>query len=90
MRKRISTEVLRHWAPVAVCLLMILVLLAVPTGYEGAALYQEAERCSARVLEGGNSTILDTGLVRDFLEVVRCGGESRSSARACSAPVEIR
>ena len=31
MRKRISTEVLRHWAPVAVCLLMILVLLAVPT-----------------------------------------------------------
>ena len=24
----------------------------------------------------------DYGLVRDFLEVVRCGGESRSSARA--------
>ena len=35
-----------------------------PTGYEGAALYQEAERCSARVLEVDNSTILDTGLVR--------------------------
>ena len=64
MRKQISTEVLRHWAPVAVCLLMILVLLAVPTGYEGAVLYQEAERCSALVLEVDNSTILDTGLVR--------------------------
>ena len=64
MPNPISHETRRRWAPVAVCLLMILALLALPTGYEDAQLYQEAERCSARVLEVDNSTILDTGLVR--------------------------
>ena len=54
----------RYNAPVLVCLLAILVLFFLPTGYEGALLYQEAERCTARVLETDNSAIIDTGLVR--------------------------
>ena len=48
----------------AVCLLAILILLFLPTGFEGALVYQEAERCSARVLSVDDSAIIDTGLVR--------------------------
>lgn len=55
---------LRYQAPLLVCLLAIFVLWLLPTGFEGALLYQEAERCTARVLEVDNSTIVDTGLVR--------------------------
>ena len=54
----------RYNAPVLVCLLAILVLFFLPTGYEGALLYQEAERCTARVVATDDSTIVDTGLVR--------------------------
>lgn len=64
MLKSIPSEKLRYYAPVLVCLLSILILLFLPTGFEGATLYQEAERCSAKVLSVDNSTIIDTGLVR--------------------------
>ena len=54
----------RYYAPVAVCLALILGLLLLPTGYEGAVNYQGADHCAARVLEVDNSAIVDTGLVR--------------------------
>ena len=57
-------EMLRYHAPVAVCLLAILILLFLPTGFEGALVYQEAERCTARVVAVDDSAIIDTGLVR--------------------------
>ena len=53
-----------YYAPVLVCLLAIVILLFLPTGFEGALIYQDAERCTARVLSVDNSTIVDTGLVR--------------------------
>lgn len=64
MRGRLTAGRLRYNAPVLVCLAAVLLLLLLPTGYEGALLYQEAERCSARVVAVDNSTIIDTGLVR--------------------------
>ena len=64
MKCAVIAPFLRRHAPVLVCLLAILVLLALPTGFEGALLYQEAERCSARVLDTDDSAIIDTGLVR--------------------------
>ena len=64
MRGRLTSGWLRYNAPVLVCLAAVILLLLLPTGYEGALLYQEAERCSARVVEVDNSTIIDTGLVR--------------------------
>lgn len=64
MRGRLTAGWLRYNAPVLVCLAAVVLLLLLPTGYEGALLYQEAERCSARVVEVDNSTIIDTGLVR--------------------------
>ena len=57
-------EKLRYYAPVVVCLLLIAVLLLLPTGYEGAVQYQEAERCIAEVTAVDNSAIVDAGLVR--------------------------
>ena len=54
----------RYYAPVVVCLLLIVALLFLPTGYEGAVNYQGTDRCAARVLAADNSAIVDTGLVR--------------------------
>ena len=64
MRGPLSSGWLRYNAPVLVCLLAVILLLLLPTGYEGALLYQDAERCSARVVATDDSTIIDTGLVR--------------------------
>ena len=54
----------RYYAPLVLCLALIAVLLALPTGFEGALQYREADRCSARVLSVDDSAIIDTGLVR--------------------------
>ena len=66
-------EKLRYYAPVLVCLLLIALLLMVPTGFEDAVQYQEAERCIAEVLSVDDSSIVDTGLVRS--------GEQRCTVR---------
>ena len=70
MMKRFFTK---DTAPVLVCVLLILVLLMVPTGYEGAVQYTEAERCVAEVVAVDNASIVDTGLVRS--------GEQRCTLR---------
>ena len=57
-------EELRYYAPVVVCLLLIAFLILLPTGYEEAVQYKEAERCIAEVTAVDNSAIIDTGLVR--------------------------
>ena len=64
MKQYFSRRTVGYHAPVVVCLLAILMLLFLPTGFEGALVYQEAERCSARVLSVDDSAIIDTGLVR--------------------------
>ena len=66
-------EKLRYYAPVVVCLLLIALLLTVPTGFEDAVQYQEAERCIAEILSVDDSSIVDTGLVRS--------GEQRCTVR---------
>lgn len=50
--------------PVVVSLLLMLLLLWLPTGYEGALSYQNADRVPARVLSTDESDIYDTGLIR--------------------------
>lgn len=66
----------RYYAPVVVCILLIALLLTVPTGFEDAIQYQEAERCIAEVLSVDDSSIVDTGLVRS--------GEQRCTVRFTS------
>lgn len=57
-------EKLKYYSPIIACILLIAVLLLLPTGYEGAVQYRDAERCIARVTEVDDSAIVDTGLVR--------------------------
>ena len=57
-------ENVRYYAPVVVCLLLIALLIVLPTGYEDAVQYKEAERCIAEVTAVDNTAIVDTGLVR--------------------------
>ena len=80
MKRYFSGNSVRYHAPVAACLLAILILLFLPTGFEGALLYQEAERCSARVLSTDESAVVDTGLVRS--------GEQRCQLELLDGPFQ--
>ena len=57
-------EKTRYNAPLIFCLLIIIVLLILPTGYEERIQYQQADRCIAQVVSVDDSAIIDTGLVR--------------------------
>ena len=50
--------------PLVISLLLVLFLIWLPTGYEGAVIYQGTDHCAAEVLGADNSHIIDTGLVR--------------------------
>lgn len=50
--------------PFVLGVLIIAVLMAIPTGYEDAIIYQGADRCVARVIDVDNSMIISTGLVQ--------------------------
>lgn len=50
--------------PVALSLALMIALLLLPTGYEGALSYQNADRVRAEVLDTDESDIVDAGLVR--------------------------
>jgi uncharacterized membrane protein len=50
--------------PVIVCIIAVIILLLIPTGYEDAVIYQGTDRSAARVISVNNDTIIDTGLVR--------------------------
>ena len=63
----------RTWGPVIAALVLLAGLLILPTGYEGALTYQNADRVRAEVLETDESSIIDTGLVRS--------GEQRCTVR---------
>lgn len=45
-------------------LLMIAILIAVPTGYEGALIYKGTERAVGKVTETDNSAIISSGLIQ--------------------------
>lgn len=59
--------------PVLLSLILLVILLLLPTGYEGALSYQNADRVKALVLSTDESSIIDTGLVRS--------GEQRCQVR---------
>lgn len=63
MKKEI-VEKIKYEAPLIVCILVIIILLLIPTGYENRVQYQSADRCSGKVISVDNSSIVDIGLVR--------------------------
>ncbi|MDO4460692.1 MAG: YibE/F family protein [Clostridia bacterium] len=54
----------RTLGPVIMWLVLLIVLVALPTGYENAMSYRNADRVSALVLSTDESDIVDTGLVK--------------------------
>ena len=64
MRSEKRAAVWRGLGPVLLSLALLAVLLALPTGYEGAMSYQNADRVEALVLSTDESDIVDTGLIR--------------------------
>lgn len=66
--------------PVLLSLILMVILLLMPTGYEGALSYLNAERVDALVLSTDESDIVDTGLVRS--------GEQRCQVRILSGKFE--
>ena len=61
MIKRIRTS--KTLGPVVLWLILLLVLLWMPTGYESAMSYKNAERVDALVLSTNESDIADTVLL---------------------------
>ena len=68
------------FGPILLSLLLLVILLLMPTGYEGAVSYQNAERVEALVLSTDESDIVDTGLVRS--------GEQRCKVRIINGKFE--
>ena len=60
----IPTQSIRYHAPVWVCVLLTLLLILLPTGYEDNVVFQESDIQPALVLQTDESSIVDTGLVR--------------------------
>ncbi len=54
----------KNYMPIIFSVLLIIVLMLIPTGYEGKLTYQNADRVRAEVLSIDNSNIVDTGLIR--------------------------
>lgn len=50
--------------PVVLALLLLVILFFLPTGFEGALTYQNADRVRAEVLSTDESDVFDTGLLR--------------------------
>ena len=62
MKDHFTKEKIQYNAPVWACILFILFLFFLQTGYQ--EIYREADQCVAKVLETDDSAIIDTGLVR--------------------------
>ncbi|MCD2493399.1 YibE/F family protein [Lacrimispora sp. NSJ-141] len=59
MRRKIWDQM-----PLFIGIVLLIILAALPTGYEDAVIYKGTDRCAATVVSVDNSTIIDTGLIR--------------------------
>lgn len=50
--------------PLIIGMMMIILLMILPTGYEDAIIYQGTDRCSALVLDTNESRVINSGLIR--------------------------
>ena len=53
------------WRVLIPGILLTVILLLLPTGYEGALIYQDAEKVRATVLEVDNSAIINNGIIQN-------------------------
>ncbi len=57
------------WRPLLIGIIILVVLLLLPTGYEDAQIYQGTDKVKAEVIEVDDSAIHDTGLIRSGEQV---------------------
>lgn len=69
---------LPHHLPVLLFLALTAALWFLPTGYEDAVIYRDADHCTAQVLQTDNSSIVDMGLVHS--------GEQRCTLTLLNGP----
>ena len=62
--KQICNRYILHHLPFLICMLLLGILIALPTGYEDAVIYQGTDRCRAEVLDTDESTVISSGLIR--------------------------
>ena len=53
------------------CLIISIILVAIPTGFEDALQFKDAEKCKVEILEADNSSLIDTGLIRTGQQVCK-------------------
>lgn len=62
--KQIYNRYIIPHLPFLICMLLLGILIALPTGYEDAVIYQGTDRCRAEVLDTDESTVISSGLIR--------------------------
>lgn len=62
--KQIYNRYIVPHLPFLICMLLLGILIALPTGYEDAVIYQGTDRCRAEVLDTDESTVISSGLIR--------------------------
>ena len=62
--KQICNRYILHHLPFLICMVLLGILIALPTGYEDAVIYQGTDRCRAQVLATDESTVISSGLIR--------------------------
>ncbi len=66
---KLNSKKILYAAPSLAAVIMIVILLIIPTGFEDNEIYRGTERPAVRVLSADNSGIIDTGLVRSGEQV---------------------
>ncbi len=62
---------IKEAAPMIIGLILTIILVAIPTGYEDAVIYKGTSRSAAEVVETNDDTIIDVGLVRTGEQVCK-------------------
>lgn len=57
--------------PLIIGIILTLILIVLPTGYEDAVIYQGTDRCKALVLETDESQIISTGLIKSGEQICK-------------------
>ncbi|MHB8128886.1 MAG: YibE/F family protein [Mobilitalea sp.] len=57
--------------PIIISLILLVILVFIPTGFEAAIIYQGTDRTVGKVLETDNSMLLSTGLIQSGEQVCR-------------------
>ena len=69
IKKMFSLETLRYNAPLIVCIVLVVVLLFIPTGFNDEEAGGNAERCVGRVTATDDSAIFSQGMIRTGTQI---------------------